>query len=712
LLPRRVMRVVLGCALFCACSGDDPSFMRDASAVQDDDDEGAERPEPGGDGDVPSLGGDAAVGRDARAPAAEPRDGAAAGGDGAQASDGARPVPSGDASQPVDPANPDGFYALERLDRGLIAVAQGGGVYLGWRLFGDEQVHGAALRFRVLRDGQAIAEVGDSTNYVDAMGSPGAKYEVRPLLGGSEGRPSEPALKLAQNFLRIPLEAPPAGTTPGAPTCEMPNERYTYAANDGSAADLDGDGRYELLLKWDPSNSKDNSQSGCTGPVFLDAYTLDGKRLWRVDLGPNIRAGAHYTQFIAYDFDGDGKAEVAVKTAPGTRDASGAFLSKGPAVDDDDRADFRSRNNAGGRTGYVLTGPEYLTVFDGATGKELSTVAFSPARGSVNAWGDDYGNRVDRFLAGAAHLEEGGGANLVMARGYYTRSALTAYRFRDGALSELWRFDSNQTPRSPDGKPFTGQGTHSLSVADVDDDPQQEIIYGAMTIDHDGRGMCSTGFGHGDALHVSDLVPSRPGLEVFMPHEDTSQPSYDLHDAKTCQVLVRGPVTGNDTGRGIAADVVANRPGAELWASGTSLLSSDGSNAGATPQSTNFLVYWDADPLRELLDKTVVQKYGGGNLLSCAECRSNNGTKSTPTLVADLFGDHREEVVLAESNNGALRIYTTTALSRTRLYTLMHDAQYRAAIAWQNVAYNQPPHPSFLLSTSTPPVPSFHYPPK
>ena len=328
-----------------------------------------------------------------------------------------------------------------------------------------------------------------------------------------------------------------------------------------------GDGEYELVLKWDPSNAKDNSQSGCTGDVIIDAYELDGTRLWRMDLGPNIRAGAHYTQMIVYDLDGDGKAEVAFKTAEGTRDGTGAFLSLGPAASDDDGADHRSVANDGTRTGYVLTGPQYLTVFAGDTGKELATVPFDQARGSVSSWGDSYGNRVDRFLAGVAYLDDTGLPSFVMARGYYTRTTLTAWTFREGVLSRQWKFDSDETPTDESGKAYTGQGAHSLSVANVDDDPQQEIIYGAMEIDHDGKGLCSTGMNHGDALHVGDLVPSRPGLEAFMCNEDGAHPAYHLRDARTCAILQEGPINGADTGRCVADDVRPESAGAEMWAS-------------------------------------------------------------------------------------------------------------------------------------------------
>ena len=634
-------------------------------------------------------------------------DGPAKDGGRPRADDAAAPAGSSDKGDGnAAPSGGSGFYHVERLDRGLVALTVNGGVYLGWRLSADEYDPdpAAGASFVVLRDDVEVATVTGATNFLDPMGVAGSRYAVRKV-GAPAASSSPPQTPLSTPYLRVPLEAPAAGTTPASPKCEPGGERYTYNANDASAADLDGDGAYELLLKWDPSNSKDNSQTGCTGNVFLDAYKLDGTRLWRMDLGPNIRAGAHYTQFLAYDFEGDGRAEVALRTAPGTRDGKGNFLSTGPAMQDDDTADYRSVANASGRSGYILTGPEYLTVFDGLTGAERQSVSFDQERGKVSSWGDDYGNRVDRFLGAVAYLDDTGLPSLVMARGYYTRSTLSAWNFRDGKLTQLWKFDSNETPKDKRGKPFTDQGSHAMSVANVDDDRGQELIYGAMVIDHDGSGRCSTGFGHGDALHVSDFVPTRPGLEVFMPHENSDAPTYDLHDASTCEGLLVGPVTGKDTGRGVAADVKEGG-GAELWsAGGPGLLSATGAQEGKMPSSTNFLAYWDGDDLRELVDATSISKYGAGELAHCDVCSSNNGTKSTPSLVADLFGDFREEVVFRESDNSALRIYTTTLPTERRLFTLMHDPQYRVAIAWQNVAYNQPPHPSFALARDLPPPP-------
>ncbi len=599
-----------------------------------------------------------------------------------------------------------GHYQMEDLDRGVVAVKVSNGVYVGWRMQGHEYSasNPGAITYDVHRDGAKIASVADSTNYLDASGSASSTYTVRAVVNGVQQADSEKASTWAQNYLRIPLQIPSGGTIPG--NCSNAGETYTYSANDASPGDVDGDGQYEIVLKWDPSNAKDNSQSGCTGDAYLDAYKLDGTRLWRIDLGRNIRAGAHYTQFVVYDFDGDGKAELAVKTAPGTKDGTGTSLHLGPAASADHSADYRNAS------GYILTGPEYLTVFNGETGAELSTVAFDVPRGTVSAWGDSYGNRVDRFLASSAFVSDSGGQaasgrpSFIMARGYYTRATLTAWNWRDGKLSEVWRADSEA------GTAYAGQGAHSMAVADVDGDGAQEVIYGASTIDSDGTRKCSTGFGHGDALHVGDLVPSRSGLEVFLPHEGGTQPSYDVHDANTCQVIVKGPVTGSDTGRGVADDIFAGSAGGEVWTnnSGGLFSATSGANVGSLPGSVNFLIWWDGDETRELANNVSISKYGGGTLLSCSQCASNNGTKSTPALTADLLGDWREEIVWREVDSSALRLYTTTAVTNRRIYTLMHDPQYRMQVTSQQTAYNQPPHPSFHIGSgmAAPPVPDIH----
>ena len=490
--------------------------------------------------------------------------------------------------------------------------------------------------------------------------------------------------------MQVPLQQPVGGITPDG-------VNYTYTANDASVGDIDGDGQYEIILKWNPTNAKDNSHSGYTGNVYLDAYEMDGTFLWRIDLGRNIRAGAHYTQFMVYDFDSDGRAEIACKTADGTIDGLGTVIGDGAA-------DFRQSN------GYILSGPEYFTVFDGSTGGILATTNYNPPRHPStlfptstqlnDVWGDGYGNRVDRFLAGVAYLD-GERPSIIMCRGYYTRTVLVAWDYRDGQLTQRWVFDSDV------GYPtYAGQGCHSLSIADVDFDGKDEIIYGSCTIDDDGTGLYSTQLGHGDALHVTDMDPDRPGLEVWECHEQAPY-GATFRDAATGEVLFNY-TAGKDTGRACAADITAGYRGVEVWAStGVPLTTATGTNLGSHSLPVNFVVWWDGDDLRELLNSNTITKYGAATLLTATGCISNNGTKSTPALQADLFGDWREEVIFRTSDNQALRIYTTTDVTSRRIYSLMHDSQYRVAIAWQNTAYNQPPHSSFYLGDgmNTPPIP-------
>ncbi|MEC0129219.1 rhamnogalacturonan lyase [Paenibacillus pabuli] len=578
---------------------------------------------------------------------------------------------------------------MEFLDRGVVAVKTGAGVFVSWRLLGTE---GSNVSFNVYRDGTKVnaSPITNSTNLQDASGTSSSKYTVRAVLSGTEQAASAAANVWGNNDLTVPLSVPAGGTTPDGVA-------YTYSANDASAGDLDGDGEYELIVKWDPSNSKDNSQSGYTGEVFIDAYKLNGTRLWRISLGKNIRAGAHYTQFMVYDLDGDGKAEVAMKTADGTKDGTGVIIG-------DASKDYRNSS------GYVLSGPEFLTIFNGQTGKTLSTVNYEPARGNVSDWGDNYGNRVDRFLAAIAYLD-GERPSLVMARGYYTRTVLVAYNWRNGQLTKQWTFDSNTSGHSG----YAGQGNHNLSVADVDGDGKDEIVYGAMAVDDNGKGLYTTGLHHGDAMHLSDLDPDRAGLEVFQVHETASNAGVEFRDARTGQ-LIWGIPTTKDIGRGMAADIDPRYKGAEVWADG-GLYTAKGQKIGTTlPSSTNFGIWWDGDLLRELLDSNRIDKWDYANsktvnLLTASGASSNNGTKSTPNLQADLFGDWREEVVWRTNDSSALRIYTTTAVTDKRIYTLMHDPVYRLGVAWQNVAYNQPPHTGFYLGEgmSTPPVPNIRY---
>ena len=592
----------------------------------------------------------------------------------------APPPPSGTAKQ------------MEKLNRGAVSVRSGSANLVSWRLLGTEAMN---TGFNVYRAGTKLnsAPVTNSTNYLDSGAPAGAAYTVRAVLGGVEQPDSPAALQFAGGYLDVPLQVPAGGTTPDGVA-------YTYSANDASVGDLDGDGQLEFVVKWDPSNSKDNSQSGYTGNVYVDAYRLNGTRLWRIDLGRNIRAGQHYTQFQVYDYDGDGKAEVAMKTADATIDGTGEVIGSASA-------DYR--NSAG----YILSGPEFLTMFNGQSGAAMSTVNYDPPRGTVSAWGDSYGNRVDRFLAGTAYLD-GQRPSVIMARGYYTRSVIAAWDFRNGTLSKRWTFDSRATAGAGgNGGPYEAEGNHQLSIADVDGDGKDEIVYGSMAIDDNGAPLWATKLYHGDALHVV-VDPSRSGYLVFKPHEHTDQPATSLVDAKTGAVVVKQATCGCDNGRGVADDVYAGNTGVEFWSSAVSgLFNVSGQNVGRKPGSTNFLAWWDGDTTRELLDNTHIDKYGTSGdtrLLTASGVGSNNGTKSVPALSGDLFGDWREEVVWRTSDSSALRIYSTPTPTTTRLWTLLHDPMYRVAIAWQNTAYNQPPHPGYFIGDgmSTPAQPNIY----
>lgn len=733
---------------------------------------------------------------------------------------------------------------LEDLDRGLVAVTTPDGVHLGWRLLGTEVTGATATGmtgadFAVYRDGERIAVVTDSTNYLDADGSPDATYHVVPVVDGTE-RGDEASAEVtpwAEDYLSIPMARPADGVTPVG-------EEYTYSANDLSVADLDGDSELEVIVKWDPSNSKDVSQKGYTGNTYLDAYELDGTLLWRIDLGVNIRSGAHYTQFPVFDFDGDGRAELMVKTAPGTKVttygpdgelttyvelpaddvAAGvthdddyrmsaddyfehvvemftgwsehpevvagnwpatlkeAFTDAMPGIDDpqdenylpdhdyplsaadarevaeyfvDVYAPARSGNNDL-RTfeGFVISGPEYLSVFDGATGAPLETVRYEPGRHDDGLmWGDyamariEPGNRVDRFLSGVAYFD-GETPSALFARGYYTRTTMVAYDWDGKSLTPRWDVDSGWTPMSnpfndgPHGTPgtdpefglITTQGQHSLSAADLDGDGKHEILYGAAAIDDDGSLLWTAfaemppesadpgawaGLGHGDAMHVTDILPERDGLEAFMVHEGGAWAPYgtSLLDAATGEVL-QGVYSGSDTGRGMIGDVRPDVPGIEMWASmpggseASGLLDSDWNVVDDRIPGTNQSVRWAADGTTQLFDHTQLSPdvrawepkivdFASGEEKVLTGTLSNNDTKGNAGLIADVLGDWREEVIVRSADSSELRVYTSTEVTDIKMYTLLHDTQYRAEVARQQTVYNQPSYPGFYLASDT-----------
>ena len=506
------------------------------------------------------------------------------------------------------------------------------------------------------------------------------------VIGGTECPQSAAVTPWAQNYLRVALSTPPPGTLGG-----------TYTANDASPGDLDGDGQLDLVLKWDPSNSQDSSFSNKSDDVLIDGIKLDGTKLWRIDLGVNIRAGAHDTQMSVYDFDGDGKSELAVKTGPGTKDGTGSYLKTGPAAGADNSVDLR------GPRGMTLGGPEWLTVFDGETGAERATIEYPVLYTSCTTavWGDANGNRSQRFNGGFAFVKEGTGANavatgkpsIIQQRGYYTRLTVSALTYRNGVLAKNWVYDSvTQIPN--------GGGDHSCMAADVDGDGAQEIIPGARMINSDGSFRCDSGMGHGDAMDIFPLVPGK-GIGVFSIHEQLG--GMDAHD-NNCNFYFKITNPGTDANRGRAEYVGTGNETSASCSGPGQVLCATGANGGLGAGS-NFLIYWDADLWRETEDASSISKPGGGTLLSATGCSGNNSSKNTPTLSADMFGDWREELILRETAGGYLRVYTTTDVTTSRIYTLMHDPTYRAQVNFEQASYNQPPHPGFQISPNMPAPP-------
>lgn len=574
---------------------------------------------------------------------------------------------------------------VERLNRGLIAIRQGPGYYLSWRLLGSEAYN---TGFNVYRGTTKLnsAPVIGATIYTDTNAPQNSTYTVRAIVGGEEQEASRQARIINSTegnnagYFDIPLQRPVRGPHGG-----------TYSPNDASAGDLTGDGEYEIVLMWNPNNSKDNSLSGTTDNVMLDGVTLDGVRLWRIDLGPNIRAGAHYTQFLVFDFDGNGRSEIMVKTAPGTRDGNGNVIRMGPAANADHSRVYRNSS------GYILDGPEYLTVFEGSTGRELATVNYWPARGRVADWGDGYGNRVDRFNATVAYLD-GQRPSAVFQRGYYTRLTMAAWDWRDGQLTRNWTFDSDDANIE-----YNGQGNHSIHVVDANNNGRHDIVTGSAVIASNGTGMHTTRFGHGDATHCTHMIKGHPTPQIFMPHESGGH-GVSLRHANNGNMIFNHKNSA-DIGRGCAAELDPQRPGFHFWAAGgMGLYDIGGRTVGSIPSSNNFIIWWDGNLSRELMNSNTITRWSitnnrGTNLLTGTGTSSINGTKSNPVLQADLFGDWREEVILRRTDDEAIRVFTTTIPTEHRLYTFMHDPVYRVAISWQQSSYNQPPHPGSYIAT-------------
>ena len=568
-------------------------------------------------------------------------------------------------------------YVVENLDRGISAISTDSGMMVSWRFLADDSDNSI---FKLYRNNALIytSNAGNATCYLDKDGKSTDTYKVETVESGTIVSSDTCAMQSGSNYLEVKLDVPKAQTS-----------GITYSPNDCTVGDVDGDGQYELFVKWDPSNSKDNSQKGKTDKVFIDCYKIDGTKLWRIDLGVNIRAGAHYTQMLVADYDLDGLAEMVCKTADGTVDGVGNVIG-------DSSKDYRNSN------GYILSGPEYYTLFEGSTGKALDTVDYNPGRGTVSKWGDSYGNRVDRFLGAVAYLD-GVKPSAVTVRGYYTRMTACAYDVVNKKLVQKWYFDTGNDKT----KPGYGDGNHNCMPADVDNDGKQEIVLGATCLDDDGSVLWCLNTGHGDAMHLGDLLPDRKGLELWICHEDKPY-GVSLVDASNGKTIFHKDGDA-DTGRCCAANVWAGNDGAEFWGLGNDVFDGSGNTLSCRRPAVNFLSYWDGDLEREILDgytdkpATISKMKNDGTLttiLSTDGAYTCNTTKGTPCLSADIFGDWREELIVRASDSKSLRIYCTPYETDYRITTLMHDPQYRNQVAGQNISYNQPPHTSFYLASN------------
>lgn len=651
---------------------------------------------------------------------------------------------------------------MEKLNRGLIAVKTTAdtrgqavnGVYLSWRLLGDESLENQA--FDIYKNGTKIHTTGvhDATNWIDTSGTASDKYkvvkagedasketEVTPTSNNNCAKSNEVgngnSEKNSFTYVDIPISRPdPVERMGDGKISNYYNvdKSHEGGANDASVGDLDGDGDYEIVLKWDPTDSKDSAGADFTGNAYIDAYKIDPNNdgyMWRIDLGKNVTSGAHYTQFLVYDFDGDGKSEVAMKTAPGTVDGTGRYVTEVGDTDEIRNTDnTKSYIGTSGRLKGKNPFTQYLTIFDGETGAALYTTDYIPYDAAEDKyWGDGKAkyNRSERYLAAVAYLD-GIHPSIVMCRGYYHDSVIRAYTWDGTELTMQWE---HKGKKSASSTTLYGQGNHNLSVGDIDNDGKDEIVYGSAALDDDGKTVLgNTGLGHGDAMHMSDF--NNDGTqEVFsVKEEEFKKYAEDLRVASTGKHFWSSGklTTSSDNGRGVMDNIddsYAKEHSNALaigWSSGIANAHDlNGDDVAAKPAGAgsgtfdNFLVYWDGDLSRELLDANIIQKYyaatgttkrfyGPSDGYTLTGGSTNNYSKRNPSLVADIWGDWREEIIMPVNKGSAtdqayLRIYTSTIPTDYRITTLMHDCQYRLSVAWQNVGYNQPTHASYYIGS-------------
>lgn len=591
-------------------------------------------------------------------------------------------------------------------NRGLYATQSGNNVYVSWRMRNTDSPKNTT--YKIYADGQLVSTQTSKTNALISKNYAGSTLSLEVLDANGNIIDSQKGVKVDGAYYRHLLLNHPG-------TYKLPDGTVvTYQPYDCSAYDMDGDGEQEIIMCWEGGTG---ATAAPTAPPILDCLKLDGTLLWRVNLGPNVLAGCRFT-FLCYDFDGDGYGELIAKTAQGSKDATGNFLSKGAAAGANHYASSIKNN--------VITdgGKEWITCFSGRDGKELATIEYWPYFSIQSDWddrnnstdGNTYGHRGNWMKGCVAFLPVNGKAKpcAVTTRGIYTYTYAAAYSWDGKTLSNLWKHTSDKK-----GQGIYGEGAHSITCGDVDNDGFDEIIVGAACLDHDGKLLWRTGLGHGDATHLGEFDPSNPGLEYFMITEETES-IYDcaLLDAKTGKVLMYKKQTGGDTGRGLILDCDSTYDGAEAFEwSNANIFTCKGYefaewHTGSTKTSSiNYRIFWDGDLLEEYTDRGHVDKWNmstktwdrvlvyGYNIMVDGTkvewgANTNNATKYNPCLQADILGDWREESVFWTSVNGKyyLTIYNSTIESPYKLPWLRDDHVYDMAVAWQNCGYNQTPH--------------------
>lgn len=584
----------------------------------------------------------------------------------------------------------------DKLDRGLVAVKTTKGVYCSWRIQADEYYD---VKYNLYRDGTKVnAEPLDVSNFTDTSGSESSQYTVKAVLNGVEQQASKAATVFKSNYKEIKIK-------------HDASLKATYEPNDACCADVDGDGEVEILMKF---NNKEEGEQlyPKNGPtidgVATKEYSMlaclkqDGTVLWWVNCGPNMGDFQNNEQnIVGYDWDMDGKAEVVMRLeegstvhmADGTTYTIGANGKNGSSW-----TNYREPKGSGSVEWFTHYGKEFLWYCEGATGKPYQCIEFPLKRledGETDlkaAWGDGYGHRSSKYFFGAPYLD-GKHPSIFLGRGIYTRHKFIAYDVdpKTHDLKVRWKWTNNQP-----GSPWYGQGYHNYIVADVDWDGRDEIVWGSMVIDDNGKGLSTTGLGHGDAQHIGDFNPYIHGQEMFACNEDN--PSNNYRDATTSKIYYRKTDT-NDDGRCLAGNFYNDFPGAvghSAHDTPISTVTNEHVNTNTNGLSMNFRIYWDGDLLEECFNNTEVTKPGVGTIATFLGAYSNNSTKATPCYQGDIFGDWREEVIERTADNN-IRIYTTNEPTKWRNYSLWYDHQYRNGMVWQPCGYNQPPHASYFL---------------